>query len=55
MDSNIDIMSMNTKTNKQGVDTINISFEVSSRDQFSKTVEKMRQIEGVVDMDRNGQ
>ncbi len=55
MDSNIDIMSMNTKTNKQGVDTINISFEVSSRDQFSKTVEKIRQIEGVVDIDRNGQ
>ncbi len=55
MDSNVDIMSMNTKTNKQGVDTINISFEVSSRDQFSKIVEKIRQIESVVDIDRNGQ
>lgn len=55
MDSNIDIMSMNTKTNKQGVTTINIAFEVSSRDQFNKIVEKIRQVESVVDVDRNGQ
>lgn len=55
MDTNVDIMSMNTKTNKQGVATIGIAFEVSSRDQFNKIVEKIRQVESVVDVDRNGQ
>ena len=55
MDENVDIMSMNTKTNKQGVATINISFEVTSREQFNKVVAKVRQIDSVVDVDRNGQ
>ena len=51
-DEKIDIISLNTKTSKQGVATLNISFEVSSREQLHKLVEKLKQIKNVIDVDR---
>ena len=51
-DEKIDIISLNTKTSKQGVATLNISFEVSSREQLHKLVEKLKQIKDVIDVDR---
>ena len=53
MDKNIDILGMNTKTNKQENVTITISFEVGGRDEFNNVVEKLRQIDSVVDVVRN--
>ena len=52
MEKDVDILSMNTKTSKQGVTTIVMSFEVSSREEYSKIVEKIRQIESVEAVDR---
>ena len=52
MDKNLDIMALNTKTTKQGQAIITVSFEVSSREEFNNVVERFRQIESVVDVDR---
>ncbi len=49
---NIDIRSINTRTNKSGMATIDLSFGVRSRDELASVVEKLRQIESVVDIRR---
>lgn len=49
---NIDIMSLNTRTNKQGIATLAVSFEISSREQLNQTIAKLRNIESVVDIER---
>lgn len=48
----IDITSMNTRTSKQGRATINLSFEVKSKEELNSLVEKIRQVESVVDIGR---
>ncbi len=48
----IDIISMNTRTSKQGLATMETSFQVSSRDQLREIVEKIRQIDSVIDIER---
>lgn len=52
-EKNIDIQTVNTKTSKQGVATMSMSFLVHSREEFDHIVEKIKQIESVVDVDRN--
>lgn len=49
---NIDVKSMNVRTSKQGTATIETGFIVSSRDDLTKVTEKMRQLEGVLDIER---
>lgn len=51
-EKNIDILSMNTRTSKQGLATMETSFQVSSRDQLRDIVEKIRQIDSVIDIER---
>jgi GTP pyrophosphokinase len=51
-EKNISIISMNTKTNRQGVATMQTSFEISGKEELEKIVEKIRNIEGVVDIER---
>ena len=51
-ENKIDISSINTHTSKQGVATLDISFEVSGRDELNHVVEKLRQIPGVLDIER---
>ncbi len=48
----IDISSLNTRTSKQGIATINISFEVGSKEELNSVIEKLRQIESVKDIER---
>lgn len=48
----IDISSLNTRTSKQGIATINISFEVGSKEELNSLIEKLRQIESVKDIER---
>ena len=48
----IDIISMNTRTSKQGLATMETSFQVSSRDQLREIVDKIRQIDSVIDIER---
>jgi GTP pyrophosphokinase len=51
-EKNIDILSMNTRTSKQGLATMETSFQVSSRDQLREIVDKIRQIDSVIDIER---
>ncbi|MBP3279697.1 MAG: bifunctional (p)ppGpp synthetase/guanosine-3',5'-bis(diphosphate) 3'-pyrophosphohydrolase [Butyrivibrio sp.] len=51
-EKDIDILSMNTRTSKQGLATMETSFQVSSRDQLRDIVDKIRQIDSVIDIER---
>jgi GTP pyrophosphokinase len=48
----VDIKSMNTRTSKQDVATISISFDVRNQEELRSLMEKLRQIEGVKDIER---
>ncbi len=52
-EKNINIMSMNTNTNKHGQATMRTSFEIHGKEELEKIVEKIRGIAGVVDIERN--
>ena len=48
----IDILALHTRISKQGTATINICFEVRSKEELNSMVEKIRQIESVKDIER---
>ena len=48
----IDISSINSKTSKQGVATISISFNTKGKEELSSLIEKIRQVEIVIDIER---
>lgn len=48
----IDINSVNTRTSKQGIATMTISFETAGIDEITHLMSKLRQVEGVVDIQR---
>ena len=48
----IDILSVNTRVSKQGTATMDISFEVKSRQELDHIIEKIRAIQSVVDIER---
>ena len=52
-EKHIDIQTVNTKTSKQGVATMAMSFLVHSREEFDRIIERLKQIESVVDVVRN--
>ncbi len=49
---NIDILSMNTRTSKQGLATMAVSFEIGSREELNRIIDKIRGIESVIDIER---
>lgn len=49
----IDITSMNVRTSKQGTATLHISFGVKSKDELHRLIDKIRQVESVIDIDRS--
>ncbi len=49
----LDVTSMNVRINKQGLATISMSFEIGSTEELNKLIDKMRNIESVVDIKRN--
>lgn len=51
-EKNINIISMNTRTNKQGRATLSTSFEIGSREELNRIIDKIRTIESVVDIER---
>ena len=51
-ENNIDIQAMNTRTSKQGLATLEISFEVSSREELKTLIDKLRMIDSVIDIER---
>ncbi|MCH5280609.1 MAG: bifunctional (p)ppGpp synthetase/guanosine-3',5'-bis(diphosphate) 3'-pyrophosphohydrolase [Lachnospiraceae bacterium] len=51
-EKNIDILSMNIKVSKQGIATMSAAFMISSRDELNRIIDKLRNIESVLDIDR---
>ena len=48
----IDINSIHSKTSKQGIATISIAFETKGKEQVNGLIEKLRQVESVIDIER---
>lgn len=48
----IDVSSINSRTSKQGIATITLSFSVPSKEELNRLIEKIRQVEDVIDVDR---
>lgn len=51
-EKNIDIRSVNTRTNKQDIATIGMTFEIGSREELQMIVEKLKTIKNVIDIER---
>ncbi|MCL2864840.1 MAG: bifunctional (p)ppGpp synthetase/guanosine-3',5'-bis(diphosphate) 3'-pyrophosphohydrolase [Lachnospiraceae bacterium] len=51
-ENQIDLKSMNVRSSKKGTATVEMGFIVRSRGELGKIAEKMRQIEGVIDIER---
>ncbi len=49
---NIDIASMNSRTSRQGVATIDVAFGVKSREQLGHLIDCIRKVESVIDIER---
>ena len=48
----IDVASVNTRTSKQGTATISLSFDVQGKQELNQIIEKIRQVESVLDIER---
>ena len=51
-ENGVDVKSMNVRTSKQGTATIETGFIVHGRSELEKVVMKLRQLEGVIDIER---
>ena len=52
-ENKIDVKSMNVRTSKQGTATVEMGFIVRGREELARLIEKMRQLEGVIDIERS--
>ena len=43
---------MNARTNKQDISTINMVFDIRGREELNSLIGKLRQITGVIDIER---
>ena len=48
----IDLTSMNSRVSKQGTATISVTFEISGTEELNKIIEKLRQIDSIIDIER---
>ncbi|MGN0308577.1 MAG: RelA/SpoT family protein [Lachnospiraceae bacterium] len=51
-EKDINILSMNTRINKQDIVTLSTSFEISGRDELNRIMERIRNVESVIDIER---
>ena len=51
-EKNLDITSMNSRANKQGLATINISFDIKGTEELNTLISRLRQIDSVIDIER---
>lgn len=51
-EKNIDILSMNTRTSRQGIATMTVSFEISGREELNRIIDKIRSVDSVMDIER---
>ncbi|MCI8529551.1 MAG: bifunctional (p)ppGpp synthetase/guanosine-3',5'-bis(diphosphate) 3'-pyrophosphohydrolase [Lachnospiraceae bacterium] len=49
---NISIQSLNSRTNRQGIATLQLTFEVEGREELNRVIDKIRNIESVLDIER---
>ena len=49
----IDVITINSRTSKQGTATISLSFEVKNTDELNALIKKIRQVPSVIDIQRN--
>ena len=49
----IDVVTMNVRTNKQGMATISMSFDVKDIEELNKVIAVMQNVESVIDIERN--
>ena len=43
---------MNSRVNKQGKATVSVKFEIRSKEQLNKLIAKIRNVEGIIDIER---
>lgn len=48
----IDVISMNVRTSKQGTATISMSFQIRGREELNYIIDKIRQVESILDIER---
>ena len=48
----IDLRGINSRTSKQEVATISLDFEIGSKEELRSLIEKLRQVENVIDVKR---
>ena len=51
-DKGVAILNMNVRTSKQGTATIELSFSTSGKEELRDVVEKIRGINGILDIER---
>ncbi len=51
-EKNINILSMNTRTSKQGTATLQMTFEISGVEELNRIIDRIRSIESVIDIER---
>ena len=49
----IDLAAINVRTSKQGTATIDMSFDVHNNEELNSLIEKVRQVESVIDIERS--
>ena len=49
----IDVTSMSARTNKQGKATVTMSFDVHGVEELNNLMAKLRQVEGILDIERS--
>ena len=53
-EKNISLLGVNTRVNKQQIATIQLSFEISGREELENICDKIRSVQGIVDIERAG-
>ena len=52
-ENKVDVSSMNVRTSKNGTATVNVSFDIRGKEQLLGLISKLRNIENVIDIERN--
>ncbi len=51
-EKDVDILSLNTRVSRQGIATMVVSFEIRSREELQRIIDKIRNIESIIDIER---
>ena len=51
-EKNISILSLNARVSKQGTATVSVSFEVASKEELNRVIDKLGTIKDILDIER---